>query len=102
MEVEGFLFQFCEVTSIGKNPQENLTFIDDNLKINKLSIYWLKTKSYVEKWRNFPINKISQIIWRFKIQKKNSATACSWFIFVFHPGAKVCHSKENMMTELVL
>ncbi len=72
MEVEGFLFQFCEVTSIGKNPQENLTFIHDNLKINKLSIYWLKTKSYVEKWRKFPINKFSQIIWRFKIQKNNN------------------------------
>jgi hypothetical protein len=40
--------------------------------------------------------------WRFKIQKKNSATACSWFIFVFHPSEKVCHSKENMMMELVL
>jgi len=32
MEVEGFLFQFCEVTSIGKNTQENSTFIDDNFK----------------------------------------------------------------------
>jgi hypothetical protein len=31
MEVEGFVFQFCEVTSIGKNPQENLTFIDDKI-----------------------------------------------------------------------
>ncbi len=29
----GFYFHFCEVTSIGKNPQENLTFIDDKFFI---------------------------------------------------------------------
>jgi hypothetical protein len=66
-----------------------------------LSKYWPKTKSCVEKWRNVPINSFSQIIGDLKYQKK-SATACSWFIFIFHPGAKVCHSKKNMMMELVL
>jgi hypothetical protein len=60
-----------------------------------LSIYWPKTKSYVEKWRNFPINKFSQIIGHLKFKKKKSATACSWFIFVFHPSEKVCHSNRK-------
>lgn len=103
MEVEGFLFQFCEVTSIGKNPQENLTFIHDNLKINKLSIYWLKTKSYVEKWRKFPINKFLKLFGDLKYKK---IIICNSMFLVYICISPRCKSlplkRKNMMMELVL
>ncbi len=60
-----------------------------------LSKYWPKTKSCVEKWQNFPIKTFFSNYWQFRFFFFFPATACSWFMFIFHHGSKVCHSKKT-------
>jgi hypothetical protein len=67
-----------------------------------LSIYWPKTKSYVEKWRNFPINVFSQIIGDLKFKKKILQQHVLGLYLYFTPVKKFATQTENMMMELVL